>query len=245
MASSDTWLINLVIVGLITVVFGYFLGLTIVGVVDRRMSDISINLPKINLPRQNIYVNLDGKDGGSPRQLQLHNQFSPNVGDLGPSYQLRSAHDPIKPLQTPMGGLQEGFASGGASGDDDSDLRISHAQMVKDFLPPQPPTVAPKADQIASNQLGRIEVDGLTATLDIDQRDDQRQDARQCQRNQCETRPAVGCRTDADCNVVYGNGHNKCLANNQCYCVEGSGLFCHYGSDLLQGSQRYDRSATV
>jgi hypothetical protein len=40
----------------------------------------------------------------------------------------------------------------------------------------------------------------------------------------------VGCRTDADCNVVNGDGKNVCKADGTCSCVGGgSGLFCHYG----------------
>lgn len=39
----------------------------------------------------------------------------------------------------------------------------------------------------------------------------------------------IGCTSDDDCNLIYGRGLNKCLVNNQCDCVEGSGTFCHYG----------------
>lgn len=43
-------------------------------------------------------------------------------------------------------------------------------------------------------------------------------------------RVVVGCRTDADCNVVHGDGKNVCKADGTCSCVGGgSGLFCHYG----------------
>lgn len=40
----------------------------------------------------------------------------------------------------------------------------------------------------------------------------------------------VGCRTDADCNVVNGDGNNVCKSDGTCDCVGGgSGTFCHYG----------------
>lgn len=43
-------------------------------------------------------------------------------------------------------------------------------------------------------------------------------------------RVLVGCRTDADCNVVNGGGKNVCKSDGTCSCVGGgSGLFCHYG----------------
>lgn len=42
--------------------------------------------------------------------------------------------------------------------------------------------------------------------------------------------PKLGCRTDADCNVVNGDGKNVCKSDGTCACIGGgSGLFCHYG----------------
>ena len=43
----------------------------------------------------------------------------------------------------------------------------------------------------------------------------------------------VGCKTDADCNVVYGGKNpdgsfqNVCKSDHTCHCVEGDGTFCH------------------
>ena len=43
-------------------------------------------------------------------------------------------------------------------------------------------------------------------------------------------RVVVGCRTDADCNVVHGDGKNVCKSDGTCSCVGGgSGTFCHFG----------------
>ncbi len=43
-------------------------------------------------------------------------------------------------------------------------------------------------------------------------------------------RVLVGCKTDADCNIVNGNGNNVCKSDGTCDCIGGgSGLFCHYG----------------
>lgn len=44
-----------------------------------------------------------------------------------------------------------------------------------------------------------------------------------------EVRAKIGCTTDADCNVVHGNGKNICKSDKTCKCVSGSGLFCHLG----------------
>tara|TARA_A100001015_G_scaffold262503_1_gene308774 strand:- start:1575 stop:2345 length:771 start_codon:yes stop_codon:yes gene_type:complete len=39
----------------------------------------------------------------------------------------------------------------------------------------------------------------------------------------------IGCSNDSDCNIVYGDGKNVCKLNNECYCVSGTGKFCHLG----------------
>jgi hypothetical protein len=39
----------------------------------------------------------------------------------------------------------------------------------------------------------------------------------------------IGCKNNNDCNLVNGQGVNKCLSDNSCYCVNGSGTFCQFG----------------
>src|SRR5438874_1116381 len=219
---STELFINIVIVFLITVVFGYLLGLTITNVVDQRLSDISINLPKINLPRQNIYVNLDsdGLENNRTHQLKsmtVHNQFRPHRADLGPSYQLKPGDSQIKPLQR---NIYEGFTS--SSVDDDIDLlketplpqisQITTSEYKKDFARPQKPTIVTKEEQVESNQVGRIRSDVTTTSLAINQIDNQLKDITKCTQNNCESKPNIGCQNDSDCNVVFGNGYNKCLS---------------------------------
>ena len=250
--TRDTF-INLIIVFLVTVVFGYLLGITIINVVDQRLSDISINLPKINLPRQNIYVNLDTDrlKSGKLNAVKINNQFRPSGGD-GPTFSLKSPNSRIKPLmprdplnKVPYLGAPSLRQRGGgedlseSTDNDDDDLTIEKGKAIKnnggvipygvyekDFAHPKKPTIPPKEDQIDSNQIGHIRNDSTTADLSIDQGDQQNADDNKCKSNQT---PQVGCRTDNDCNVVFGGGRNKCLSNNKCYCVEGSGTFCHYG----------------
>lgn len=43
----------------------------------------------------------------------------------------------------------------------------------------------------------------------------------------------VGCVTDNDCNIVFGNGNNKCLSG-KCRCNSGTGTFCHLRSDYYK-----------
>lgn len=49
-----------------------------------------------------------------------------------------------------------------------------------------------------------------------------------------EVRTAIGCTTDSDCNNVYGGGRNVCKADGTCHCVSGSGIFCHLGSTFYK-----------
>lgn len=37
------------------------------------------------------------------------------------------------------------------------------------------------------------------------------------------------CKSDKDCNIVWGNGKNVCKSDKTCQCVEGTGDFCHIG----------------
>tara|TARA_R100001163_G_C5068494_1_gene208943 strand:- start:12411 stop:13931 length:1521 start_codon:yes stop_codon:yes gene_type:complete len=43
----------------------------------------------------------------------------------------------------------------------------------------------------------------------------------------------VSCEGDGDCNIIFGNGKNKCLGG-KCRCVSGNGTFCHLKSDYYK-----------
>ncbi len=51
---------NTIMIFVVTFIIAYFMGLTIIRVVDNRMKDISINMPKISLPEQHITISLNG-----------------------------------------------------------------------------------------------------------------------------------------------------------------------------------------
>jgi len=77
-------LLNIIVICLITVVFGCLLGLAITRIVDYRLSDISINLPKINIP----YLP-EGYDG----QFSLYegpHRYKPSDRDLFESFSNKS-----------------------------------------------------------------------------------------------------------------------------------------------------------
>ena len=106
--------INIVIIFLIITTFGYLLGLSITNVVDQRLSDISINLPKINLPKQTIYVNFDmesirNQKSDQLKSIKIDNEFKSNQSDQGPNFELKPTNPTIKPLNQTQ--LTEGFTN--------------------------------------------------------------------------------------------------------------------------------------
>lgn len=234
MLTIDTF-INLVIVFLMVVIFGYLLGLSVTNTVDRRLSDISINMPKINLPKQDIYLTL-GSDQ-SPynyhklNSVQVHNTFNSGRND-GPSYDLKSPNPQQKPLRNQN--FYEGFENPTLTKEDDSDLvrnkilPITKSVYKKDFAHPKEPTVPVKAEEIKSFRASEInsKQDIQPTTIDQEAQEKSSEKFAACIQ---QAQPMIGCETDADCNVVFGQGKNKCLSNHKCYCVEGSGAFCHYG----------------
>jgi hypothetical protein len=57
----------------------------------------------------------------------------------------------------------------------------------------------------------------------------QEQEASQQKEENGKRRMKIGCETDADCNIVNGDGLNVCKRDGKCYCLSGSGTFCQYG----------------
>ena len=180
MISTDQ-LINIIVIGLITIVFGCLLGLAVVRVVDRRLSQISINLPKITIP----------------------------MGTSHASYQLSPPQDSIQPLYENFSDKTLPAPTSNAVQNASSAFQQA-TNTVDDIVRQQTTTVAKETGE-ALQQVARV-VSGDRVSGD-----------------RVSTVPSVGCNTDKDCNIVYGNGLNLCRANHQCHCVKGSGQFCHYG----------------
>jgi len=119
----------------------YFIGLTIVNTVDKRMSDISINMPKIVLPPQKITVTIDRL---------------------------------------------------GTSGNNNTTVKSTYDTVYQDQNQNQNGSTTSILESFSSN-------DDIT------------------------------CRRDDDCNIVNGDGANKCQ-DGKCQCVTGSGHLCHEGN---------------
>lgn len=67
---SQNWLIIF-----ITIIMAYILGCIIVNTVDRRLGEISINMPKVNLP--NIVVNLDRQNLANVKATMIDEGYNP------------------------------------------------------------------------------------------------------------------------------------------------------------------------
>jgi hypothetical protein len=257
MILSSQIFINIAIVLLLCIVFGYLLGLTIVNTVDRRLSDISINMPKINLPRQSINISVSDvsqRNGSSYQMKQYHpkvhvkNQFQPYRAQLDQVFRLKSPNQSFKPLQAPQNGI-EGFQS--VVGQDDADIvntppppglvpglqdvpsvRDKYAAPRRGYVPLRNDTNQPKPTGLTQNNPVNPEVRpnpplltspaivpnpgvGTTANLIIDPNVDI---AKIPNASPTLTAPTpvsstVRCQNNSDCNVVYGNGKNKCLSS--------------------------------
>ena len=68
----------------ITIVLGYILGMSVIKTVDNRLSSISINMPKINVPAQKMYVTTDEKN---------NILLSQNNGDIVEGYTIKDLKD--------------------------------------------------------------------------------------------------------------------------------------------------------
>lgn len=205
-------LLNIALTLIITLSLGFLLGLAIVRVVDYRLSQVSINLSKQNL----------GKSFQKANEIKKSfNEGYMKINNLTGSTDVRENftnppidHEAMSPT----------FTRG-----QEQDDSILTSVYVKDFVKPVNPNYPAIDNQVESSQVGHIQTDKSTMGLAIDQVDGEVKATQQCAGASGQTRPEVGCQNDNDCNVVFGQGKNRCLSNHKCYCVEGSGIFCHYG----------------
>lgn len=97
---SSEFIINLIVICVITIVFGYLLGLAVSQVVDRRLSEISINLPKITIPPQNIHVDLGTNQSQIKPTTYEHFTTDENEIDLiNPELTKQYQKPPVTPIK--------------------------------------------------------------------------------------------------------------------------------------------------
>ena len=233
---STELLINVIVVGIITIVFGCMLGLTITRVIDKRLADISIKMPKIIIPEkgflpeygyedpQTLYEPFDHKDTSSKSELPSSiqsNQSSllkkTNTHVMSPISDVKKKQHSETPPSVPK--LQE------------NPQQQQQQQQQQRQRQSTLRTFASKPQQIS---LPAVMTHTVTIIPNPRKPKQSIQMAKNIEQKSQQSKPnsenqIIGCTSDKDCNVVYGNGQNKCLADHQCYCAKGSGQFCHYG----------------
>jgi hypothetical protein len=109
---------NQFITTLLVFLIAAFIGLTIIQIVDSRMSDISINMPKITLPPQHITIKMqDSQNPQNPPKPFTVKQESPNTYQLTkPDIHYNTLKTLVK-TQNQKGGAGEAAAETEATGD--------------------------------------------------------------------------------------------------------------------------------
>lgn len=175
-----SWLV--VIVAVVAAVFAFILFGThfITKIIDDKIGDIKVNMPRINVKAPQVVVRVSKDPSTGKINVRPDNKKSLFAGP--------------KRIQEAESFLAVEF----------DDLPPSKR------IPPPPPFVDKPSDALP----GPLDAPIVVETTEPP----------------THPRVIVGCRTDADCNIVNGNGNNVCKSDGSCDCIGGgSGLFCHYG----------------
>jgi len=157
---------------LLTIAIAYLIGLMITNIVDKKLGNIAIRMPKIKLPQPPQIVFKISQDAKHRIKVESY------------SNQKKRKKDPKESFMSVQ------FDNGELPSSSEKSTRTD--EMDINVQPIDQPII----------------IETRTPTTQL---------------------PKVGCTTDADCNVVNGDGKNVCKADGTCYCLSGSGLFCHYG----------------
>ena len=82
-----------ILVVIATIVLGYVLGMSVIKTVDNRLSSISINMPKINVPPQKIFITTDDENKIILNQGKTQNLEGFKVNDLEELKQLKNLRE--------------------------------------------------------------------------------------------------------------------------------------------------------
>ena len=242
-ASGTTFEMIAVIV--LTVLIAYVVGLMISHIVDRKLGDIEIQMPKINV--------------NSPQHLQQ--QTPPQiVFRISENAQGKINLQPLNPSSpsSPSSSTTEHFTNARATRHTQHTLPSKGARMSKrnrnnkhnkhtnKIITQHPNRIQtsepflsvsfqdPKIDDIndvrvqtSRTQSNDIPYKDYTKTFVVDTLD--YPIVVETTPPPTEVKPRIGCTTDTDCNGVFGNGKNVCKSDGTCHCLSGSGTFCHLG----------------
>ena len=200
-----------ILIFVIVILFAYLIGFSIVNLVDEKIGNVEIKIPKIHVP--NIQVTFD-KEGGSlvckanypsDEKYSSEHSYAATIEKFDDSANVpkpRVADYEETPIQLsfpdkPISSPEELKRA------DDMALPVDEQFKLLDRM----------FSRIGTEQMMPHEFHNLARK----------------RRRELATPMQVGCTTDSDCNIVWGDGKNTCKSDRSCHCVNGSGPFCQYG----------------
>lgn len=230
---------------LLIVIFAYFIGMLIVNIIDKKLGNISIKMPKISLPENKIIFNV-AKDIqnriaiSDDKKLQVIDPL--NITDFGKM----TAHDTpatrdtpattqnkktVHTVPTPYNAIKEMFASKNKKKINSREEFLS-VSFADSFEPENIPLKGGLKEQ--------SEMPDIIPDVVVDPNFNETSFKKD---NVTAISPAttanvkIGCVKDPDCNIVNGDGRNICKSDGTCHCLDGSGLFCQYGPTNYKDSK--------
>lgn len=224
---------EMIAVIILTVLIAYIVGLMISHIVDRKLGDIEIQMPKINVsapqtqhmqqpPPQIVFrisEDAEGKINLQPLQSNAEH-FNPNLSQK--SKRKRKKYTNVS-TQNSLNTLIKNHPNKIQKAE--PFLSVSFEDTHQDSISTQPKINSrTQSDDVPYKDYTRsFVVDTLDYPIAIETTPPP-----------TEVRSKIGCTTDADCNNVYGDGKNVCKSNGTCHCVSGSGVFCNLGPTVYK-----------
>lgn len=211
---------EMIAVIVLTVLIAYIVGVMISHIVDRKLGDIEIQLPKINVnapetpavaqhPSQIIFRISQDAEG----KINLQPQSSQSSQTKRTSSRKKDRTFTI-PKESPFNHPNR--------------IQTTEPFLSIDFEDIQRDDVTANTPRIKSRlQSDDVPYKDYTQTFAIDTLD--YPIVVETETPATEVKRTVGCSSDADCNIVNGDGRNVCKSDGTCHCVNGSGIFCHLG----------------
>ena len=219
-------LINTTVICLIAIVFGCLIGLAITQIVDRRLSGISINMPKMTQSRCQLYEAFADQPVGTTHKKPVAEPVKKAVAEPVKKTVAEPVKKPVaepvkKAVVAPVKKTVTEISSVPEIPPSDANRPINldiHGPINMDIYGPVSIKSHGEVSYLSSQQPQKLQqpqqIKSPTPVISVKDSVGGYQ---------------VGCSSNNDCNVIYGQGRNKCMSNHQCYCAEGSGRFCHYG----------------
>jgi len=225
--SSSGTAFELIAVLLLTILIAYIVGVMISHIVDRKLGDIEIQMPKINVqtpppeqtkPIPQIVFRIS-EDAEGKINLQPLNEGYESGGESGGVRDTRVKRNNTHKTETPKENV---FNHPNRIQTTEPFLSVSFEETARDEQVYKGTASAKSRLQSDNDPYKTYTQKFVVDTLDYPI-------VVETETPPTQVRSAIGCTTDSDCNVVNGDGRNVCKSDGTCHCLSGSGLFCHLG----------------